>query len=232
MKNRIFVLSLLFLLFYACDSDSFSKKVFRTYNKSGVKDHTAWLGINTVQNPCDMWALQELIYEVKPDFIVETGTLFGGSAVFFAHLLQEINEGGKVITVDIADYAQEAKKLRLWQERVEFILGDSVSKETIDKIKELVRGSKEVIVTLDSDHHAKHVLRELRLYSKFVTVGSYLIVQDTSLDIWGKRKDYWNNGPMTAMQRFLEFNDDFVIDKKLNKFLLTWHPDGFLKRIK
>jgi cephalosporin hydroxylase len=137
-----------------------------------------------------------------------------------------------MITVDIADYAQEAKKLRLWQDRVEFILGDSVSKETIDRIKELIKGSKKVIVTLDSDHHAIHVLRELRLYSKFVTVGSYLIVQDTSLDIWGKKKEFWNNGPMTAMQRFLEFNDDFVIDKKWNKFLLTWHPDGFLKRIK
>lgn len=242
MKKRLIILISFIFLIYSLTlifvysgfnkREYLSKKFFRTYSLTKVQDRTKWLGVSIVQNPCDMWALQELICEVKPDFIIETGTLFGGSSIFFAHVLQDINENGKVITVDIVDNAKEASNVKLWQDRVEFILGDSVSREVIDKIAERIKGAERVLVTLDSDHHMSHVLRELRLYSRFVTVGSYLIVQDTSLDIWGKGKEYWNNGPMTAIKRFLEFNDNFEIDRSWEKFLLTWHPKGYLKRIK
>lgn len=233
MKTKILILGLSSLFLFGCDyNKEFPKKLTRVYAKSGVQNNTFWLGIKTIQNPCDMWTLQEIINETRPDFIIETGTLFGGSAIFFAHALQNINENGKVITIDIEDYAQEAKKLKLWQDRIEFILGDSVSREVINKISGRIKGAKKVIVTLDSDHHTRHVLRELRLYSKFVTIGSYLIVQDTGLDKWGRKREFKKNGPMTAVKRFLEFNDDFIIDRTREKFILTWHPEGFLKRIK
>ncbi len=118
-------------------------------------------------------------YEIKPDFIVETGTFKGGGALFYASILQMVNPKGKVITVDIKPQMEQAAKLDLFKDRVEFIEGSSTSDDVIHRIAETVKGSK-VMVTLDSDHHMKHVLKELELYSGFVSPGSYLILQDTS----------------------------------------------------
>ncbi len=209
-----------------------TKKFVRMYVKTNIhRDNTFWLGVPIVQNPCDMWAMQEIAYEVKPDFIIETGTWKGGSAIFFASIIKNINENGKVITIDIRDRLQPISHIKLFQERVEFILGDSVSKEVIDKISEQIGESSKVLVTLDSDHSKKHVLKELELYSQFVSLNSYIIVQDTSLDGWDFRKGF-KEGPMSAVKEFLQTNKNFVVDRKWEKFLFTWHPAGFLKRIK
>ena len=211
-------------------NDQLVNDFIKLYHSSGVHYRTRWLGIPTLENPCDMWAIQEIITEIKPDFIIETGTYKGGGAVFYASILQNSNPAGKVITVDIKPQCDEAAKLKLFQDRVEFIEGSSVSDEVISRIAERVKGAK-VMVTLDSDHHMTHVLNELRLYSKFVSPGSYLIVQDTSHNGHPLKTTY-GKGPMEALEEFLKESKDFERDESREKFLLTFHPGGYLKRIR
>jgi cephalosporin hydroxylase len=193
---------------------------------------TTWMGVLTAQNPCDPWAIQEIIYDIKPDVIIETGTWQGGSALYYAMLLDQINESGKVITVDIDNYCdQVAETFPVFKNKVIFLKGDSVSPKILKKIKKLVGVNKKVLVTLDSLHTKEHVLKELLLYSRFVSLGSYLIVQDTNIHGHPVFPSF-PEGPMEALTDFLKTNDSFVIDPSRNKFLLTSHPQGYLKRIK
>jgi cephalosporin hydroxylase len=177
-----------------------------------------------------MWAIQEIIAETKPDFIVETGTFKGGGAVFYASVLQYINPAGRVITVDIKPQFEDAARLRLFQERIEFIEGSSVSDDVVGRVASRVAGSR-VMVTLDSDHHMTHVLNELRLYSRFVSPGGYLIVQDTAHSGHPLRT-WYGKGPMEAVEKFLAENKDFERDQSRGKFLLTFFPGGYLKRVR
>ncbi|MGZ7046570.1 MAG: CmcI family methyltransferase [Candidatus Aminicenantales bacterium] len=202
----------------------------KLYHGLRIYRQTKWLGIYTWENPCDMWAIQEIITETQPDFIVETGTFKGGGAVFYASILQFVNPSGKVITVDIKPQFEEAARLKLFQERVEFIEGSSVADDVIARVAARVKGAR-VMVTLDSDHHMKHVLDELRLYSQFVSPGGYLIVQDTAHN--GHPLRTWDGkGPMEALEEFLAENKDFEQDQSRGKFLLTFFPGGFLKRVR
>lgn len=189
-----------------------------------------WMGILTQQNPNDVWITQEIIYEVKPDFIIETGTLNGGSALIWAMLLEQINPEGKVITVDIEDLSGEAKKRQIAQQKVQFLLGSSTSPEIIEKISAQVQG-KRVLVILDSDHRKDHVLKELQLYSPFVPVGSYIIVQDSNVSghpiEWGD-----GPGPMEAIEEFLQKNTTFESDLSRERLLFTMYPKGYLKRVR
>jgi cephalosporin hydroxylase len=206
------------------------KKFTQVYYASRVHDRTTWLGVSALQNPCDMWSMQEIISEIKPDFIIETGTYKGGGALYFATILQNVNGAGKVITVDINPQVEAASKFKVFQERVEVIQGSSVSTQVTDQIARRVADSK-VIVTLDSNHHKDHVLKELEIYSKFVSLGSYLIVQDTAHHGHPLQTDY-GEGPMEALSSFLKTNQNFVVDSSREKFLLTFFPQGYLKRIK
>ena len=123
----------------------------------------------------------ELIHQVKPDYVIETGTLFGGSAVYYSGMLEFVNPDGKVITIDINEQQlhREARTHPLWTRRVQFIKGSSTAPEVIQQVSTQVGGGKRVLVTLDTLHAPDHVSRELALYSQFVSPGSYLIVQDT-----------------------------------------------------
>jgi cephalosporin hydroxylase len=211
-------------------NDAIVNDFIKLYHGLRIYRQTKWLGIYTYENPCDMWAIQEIIAETKPDFIVETGTYKGGGAVFYASILQYVNPAGKVITIDIKPQFEDAAKLPLFQERVEFIEGSSVSDDVIARVAARVEGGR-VMVTLDSDHHMKHVLNELRLYSRFVSPGGYLIVQDTAHN--GHPLRTWDGkGPMEALEEFLAENKDFEQDQSREKFLLTFFPRGYLKRVR
>jgi len=227
--------------YYLMNDQQIIKRFNDIYAKSEVWRHTTWLGVLSVQTPCDNWIMQEIIHEVKPDFIIETGTFLGGTALYYAMVLEQINKNGKVLTVDIKD-SRDKKVLgsNLCKERVEFIKGDSVSKEVIDKLSERVKNHR-VLVTLDSLHTKDHVLKELKLYSQFVSLGSYIVVQDTYWDLMpsSMKKELiargWSvskRGPLEAVKEFLKTNNNFKIDKSKEKFLLTWYPSGYLKRIK
>src|SRR6266576_6535356 len=149
-----------------------------SYDDAETLWRNQWLGIPTQQNPNDAWIIQEIIAEVKPDYIVEAGTFKGGSAVMWATILHEINPNGRVITIDIEDKSAEARKLDLAQKMITFMIGSSTDPTIVSGITERVKGRKTVVV-LDSDHHRDHVLKEMENYSPLVNVGSYLIVQDS-----------------------------------------------------
>jgi uncharacterized protein (TIGR03067 family) len=191
--------------------------------------NSKWLGIYTLQNPNDVWIHQEIITEVKPDYIIEAGTAAGGSALIWAMVLQQVNPTAKVITLDIEDHTENARKLPVWQERIEFIKGSSTDPKIVAELAKRVQGRK-VLVILDSDHSKNHVLDELKAYSPMVSVGSYLIVQDTNINGHPVLKEF-GPGPYEAVEEFLATNKQFESDRSRERFLFTMHPNGYLKRM-
>jgi cephalosporin hydroxylase len=203
-------------------------ELFYNSNETWLKN--TWFGIQAGQNPNDVWITQEIISEIKPDFIVETGTAVGGSALLWATILAQINPQGKVITIDIEDKTKEARRFAIAKDKIEFIIGSSADTNIINSIKKRVAGKK-VLVILDSDHSRAHVLNELSLYWEMVPVGSYLIVQDTNINGHPVYHSF-GPGPMEAVNEFLSTNDKFVADQTRERLLFTMHPRGYLKRVK
>ncbi len=190
-----------------------------------------WWNIPTQQNPNDIWIIQEIISETKPDVIVETGTFFGGGSLLWAAVLGQIKPDGKVITIDIEDHTAQARTLPA-AGQITFLLGSSTAPNIVDQVKNSLAG-KRAMVILDSDHSRNHVLQELRLYSDFVQPGDYLIVQDTNIN--GHPvfvNDTSGPGPMEAVEQFLSEDDRFVQDRERERLLFTMHPGGYLKRVK
>lgn len=227
-----FLLALHFRAMYlsARSKPSVTADFQRYYYDSSVWASTRWLGIRSEQTPTDNWNMQELISEIRPDYIIETGTMNGGTTLFYAEVLSYWNPNGRVITIDIAPQIEEASQRPLWQKRVEMIVGSSTDPKVTDHVAQEVQGKK-VLVTLDSLHTRDHVFDELQVYSKMVTPGSYLVVQDTDLN-GHPVKPGFGPGPMEAVQDFLKTNDNFIVDREREKFMLTFYPGGWLKRIK
>jgi cephalosporin hydroxylase len=208
------------------------------YNSSQTIGRNRWMGIPTEQNPNDVWITQEILFEVKPDFVVEAGAYMGGSAVLWAMILREVNPAGRVITIDIEDRLREAKELPIFKERVEFILGSSTAPEIVKQVKDRVAGHR-VVLILDSNHRKDHVLKELRAYADIVEPGSYIIVQDSNIN--GHPVDIDPNGPaayyagqpgpMEAIEEFLPLDKRFVVDLTRERLLVTMNPKGFLRRV-
>jgi len=201
----------------------------KLYYESLVWNKTRWLGILSQQNPNDAWIHQEIIFDVKPDFIVEAGTLHGGSAALWATILQQVNPDGRIITIDIEDKAAEAKKLPIVKRYVDFLIGSSTDPAIVAEVQKRVAGRK-VLVLLDSDHRKEHVLAEMKAYAGLVSVGSYLIVQDTNVNGHPVLANF-GPGPMEAVQEFLATNQQFKPDDKAERLMFTLHPKGYLKRI-
>jgi cephalosporin hydroxylase len=184
-----------------------------------------WRGVPVLKNPCDLWIYQEIIHEVKPDLIVETGTYDGGSAYFFASLFDLVGNG-RVITIDV-----EERPDRPVHDRVRYVTGSSIASDVAKLLADEVKTSSTVMVVLDSDHAASHVKRELEVLSSFVTVGSYLVVEDTNVNGHPVYPEH-GPGPAEAVRSFLKGSSDFVSDTRLERFLLTFNPGGFLRRVR
>lgn len=213
------------------DSPQFVARKFQeVYYNSLVWKTSTWLGVPSEQAPTDNWNMQQLIGELQPDYIIETGTLYGGTTLFYADVLSYANPQGKVITIDIEPKVEQASKVPLWKQRVELIVGSSVDPTVTDHVAQEVLGKK-VLVTLDSLHTREHVLKEMEIYSKLVTPGSYLVVQDTNINGNPVYPDF-GPGPHEAVEEFLRTHDNFVVDHSREKFLLTFYPGGWLKRVK
>jgi len=212
------------------DTNNVARRFQEIYYNSGVWTTTKWLSIPSEQAPTDNWNMQELISELRPDYIIETGTLYGGTTLFYADVLSNVNPHGKVITIDIEPKVEEASTLPLWKERVEMIVGSSVDAKVTDHVAQEVLGKK-VLVTLDSLHTREHVLKEMEIYSKLVPLGSYLVVQDTNIN-GNPVYPSFGPGPHEAVQEFLQNHDNFVVDRSREKFLLTFYPGGWLKRVR
>jgi cephalosporin hydroxylase len=199
-----------------------------------------WLGRPIIQFPQDMVALQELIWKIRPDVIVETGIAHGGSLVFYASMLELLGGMRKVIgiDVDIRPHNRAAIERHPMMKRISLIEGSSVDNETVKQVNSMVRPTDTVLVVLDSNHTHAHVLAELRAYSPLVKVGSYLVVLDTVIedmpaDLFPDRPWGPGNNPKTAVRSFLQENDRFKIDADIDaKLLITVGLSGYLRCIR
>ncbi|MEK6206418.1 MAG: CmcI family methyltransferase [Chloroflexota bacterium] len=189
---------------------------------SGALQQTYWLGVPILKSPLDCWIYQEIITELRPDLIIETGSDLGGSALFFASICDLVGNG-RVLSIDIRGAA------RVTHPRIRFLIGDSASPEILDQVRHAAVGAARVLVVLDSNHQAQHVARELRAYREFVPPGSYLVVEDTNVNGHPVMPEH-GPGPHEAVDEFLREDPAFQVDKSREKFLLTYFPNGFLKR--
>ncbi len=197
----------------------------KLYYYSQVWKKTTWLNAKVQKCPMDLFVYQEIIAARKPDVIIETGTKYGGSALFMANVCDLIGQG-EIITVDIVK-----EENRPIHKRITYLDGSSVSEAIIKEIQGLIKDKKRIMVILDSDHSKGHVLKELELYYRFVTKDDYLIVEDTNLAGNPVSKSF-GAGPYEAVQTFLKTNRMFKIDAEKEKFYLTFNPKGFLRRVK
>lgn len=195
----------------------------RLYYDSGVWMQTSWLGVPAQKCPLDLWIYQEMLFEQRPDLILETGTAAGGSALFLASIC-DLLQTGRIISVDIEDRTDRPK-----HPRIAYLHGSSIDPDIIAEMKRAAQAAESVIVILDSDHTEKHVREELALYSPFVTPGGSLIVEDTNINGRPVAAQY-GPGPAEALTTFLAQTDEFENDHAREKFFMTFNPKGFLKR--
>jgi cephalosporin hydroxylase len=200
-----------------------------------------WLGRPIIQYPQDILALQEIIWELQPDLIIETGIAHGGSLIFSSSILELIGKGGQVlgIDIDIREHNRVEIERHPMSKRITMIEGSSVDSQIVKRVHEFAKDKKRILVILDSNHTHEHVLNELQSYSSLVTKGSYIIVFDTAVEdvpedfSWNGRPWGKGNNPKTAVWEFLKTHDEFEIDTSIhNKLLITVAPDGYLKKIK
>lgn len=215
----------------AKDFNIVSNRELYSYNFS-------WMGRPIIQYPQDMIAMQELIWKIQPDLIIETGIAHGGSLVYYASLMELIGKGEIVgIDIDIRQHNREAIEAHPMFKRMTLLEGSSLSEEIVDKVGAMAKDKKTIMVSLDSNHTHDHVLEELKLYAPFVTPGSYCVVFDTIVEdmpkgMYDRPWDIGNN-PKTAVWEYLKTNDDFEIDHQIdNKLLISVAPEGYLKRVK
>ena len=207
-------------------------------NKAQYSYNFSWMGRPIIQYPQDMIAMQEIIWELKPDLIIETGIAHGGSLIYYASLLELIGKGEVLgIDIDIRKHNREQIEAHPMFKRIKMLEGSSLSQEIINKVTAIAKNKKTVLVSLDSNHTHDHVLQELNLYAPFVTPGSWLVVFDTIVE--HMPDDYlpgrpWKKGdnPKTAVDAFLKNNHNFIIQQDMDrKLLISVAPGGYLKRV-
>lgn len=191
--------------------------------KSGLQ--ISWLGHQTGKTPFDLWVYQELIVKNTPDLIIETGTHWGGSAVFLSTICNLIGSG-EVLSIDL--YPKESLPQ---VDRLQYIHGSSIDDGVVKIVQEKCKDKSNVMVVLDSNHETAHVLEELRIYSEFVPVNGLIIVEDTYLNGYPSHPAF-GPGPSEAIDLFLNETNEFEMDKSLEKFLFTLNRNGFLRRKK
>lgn len=235
--------------------DEITKQWFLATSRFEYSYHFTWLGRPIIQYPQDMIAMQEIIWQVKPDLIIETGIAHGGSLIMYASMLSLLDycdavEKGEMldpqkparrvlgIDIDIREHNRRAIESHPMFSRIDMIEGSSIDPKVVKQVHEYAGDYKNILVTLDSMHTHDHVLAELEAYAPLVTKNSYCVVFDTIIEDmpddmfpdrpWGK-----GNNPKTAVWEFLKTNDRFEIDKEMeNKLLITVAPDGYLKCVK
>ncbi|RMD04338.1 cephalosporin hydroxylase [Clostridium autoethanogenum] len=200
----------------------------------------SWLGRPIIKYPGDIVATQEIIWETKPDLIIETGIAHGGSLILSASILELLGNGEVLgIDIDIRKHNRKEIENHPLYKRITMLEGSSIDSNIFEKVKKIAEGKKKIMVFLDSNHTHDHVLKELNLYADLVTVGSYLVLPDTFIEYFPKgyysQNRPWDvgNNPMTALKEFMKENDNFVVDHGINdKILITEAFDSYLKKVK
>jgi cephalosporin hydroxylase len=195
-----------------------------------------WMGVPVIQLPEDLLTMQAVIHRVRPDVIVETGTAHGGSAIFYASILELLGGGGRVVSVDveIRPHNRRAIDAHALGRRVRLIEGSSIAPETVARVREAIRPGERVLVALDSNHTRAHVEQELEHYAPLVTAGSYLVVFDGVMkdlaDAPSGRPEWATDNPLTAVEAFLAEHPEFERDAEIIPYPVTHCPGGFLRR--
>jgi cephalosporin hydroxylase len=200
--------------------------IHQGYRYGASRLQQKWLGHDIIKTPMDCWVYQEIIWETKPDYVIELGVMFGGATHFYASILDMAGHG-EVIGIDIS----LAKARPPGNRRIRYIEGGSADPEVVEQVRSIVAG-KRVLVIADSDHEKGHVLAEIRAYAPMVHVGGYFVVEDSLNDVMGFHP-VPNEGPKAAAAEYLAESDDFVIDRRWGeRYVMTLNPDGFLLRVK
>ena len=198
------------------------------YQQPAYWADTKWFGVHCVKSPLDLWVFQEIVHETRPDLIVETGTWLGGSAYYFASLFDLIGNG-RVISIDLEPPTDEYPmhpRIAYWGGR------SSVDPVLLGELRQEACESKRVMVVLDSDHRKEHVLEELDAYGPLVSQDCYLVLEDTSINGHPICAEH-GPGPAEALMEWLpEHRDEWEVDRRREKFLTTFNPGGFLRRIR
>ncbi len=225
-------------------------------NEKKYSYHFSWLGRPIIQYPQDIMAMQELIWAVKPDLVIETGIAHGGSLILSASILAMLDMSDAIasgvssfdprvskrkvigVDIDIRSHNRAAIEEHPMASRIEMIQGSSISPDIVAKVRKAAEGYKRVLISLDSNHTHDHVLAELEAYAPLVSIGSYCIVFDSVIehlpaDHFLDRPWSRGNNPMTALRAYIAKNPDFEIDKNIeNKLMITVAPEGFLHRLR
>ncbi len=183
-----------------------------------------WLGAQALKNPLDLWVYQEIVVDTQPELIVETGTYRGGSALYLASICDLVGRG-EVVSIDVEPVRDDYPV----HPRITYLGGrSSTDPAVVDEVRERAAG-RPLLLILDSDHSQRHVEDELAAYASIVPLGCYVIVEDSNI---GRIRKDLMPGPLEAIETFLATTDEFEIDRSREKFLITFNPSGYLKRVK
>jgi cephalosporin hydroxylase len=197
------------------------------YNPGRTWRDTRWLGHEVWKLPLDLWIYQEIVHEVRPALIVETGTRFGGTTTFLAHVLDLLGGQARIVSVDIDAGAQPPHP------RIAYLDGSSTDPAIVAQVRSLAADGGPVLVILDSDHRTPHVRAEIAAYADLVTLGSYLIVEDTNTG--GnpvQHAEVPDGGPLVAVRELLASDGRFEVDAARERFWVTLNPSGYLRRVR
>lgn len=227
------------------DVDIYSKEGFellselwlKVYAHNKLTHQINWMGIPIIQVAEDVIMMQELIWKVKPDVIIECGVAHGGSLIFYSSLMELIGNGRVIgVDVEIRAHNRVAIENHSMAKRVTLIEGSSISMETLKEVESLIKPNDKIMVVLDSNHSTDHVAKELELYHEFVTPGSYLVAMDGAQafvwDIPNGKEEWKTDNPLLAIESFMKDNTMFEIDEHYTRLKVTANPKGFLKRVK
>jgi cephalosporin hydroxylase len=223
--------------------DIYSEEGFRVLSQLWTRSNwhnrlsyeVTWLGIPIIQLPEDMVIMQELIWKVRPDVVVEAGVAHGGALVLYASILELMGRGRVIgVDVEIRKYNRLAIEAHPLSHRIELIEGSSLADETVEAVRSRIRPGERVMVALDSAHNREHVLGELRRYAPLVTPNSYLVVFDAVMrlvaDAPSAGAGWDQDNPLEAVREFLDGTDDFEVDRSRERLAVTYCHGGFLRR--
>jgi cephalosporin hydroxylase len=205
----------------ACSLEMTLREWIEHFQASVHTERVRYRGVLAWKNVFDLWVVQEIIHETQPEVVIEIGCKFGGTTLWLSDTMKTV-ASGRILSIDLARPAIP------FPENVEFIQGDSIAEETLAQVRKSAQGKRAMVIT-DGNHAADHVLQELRLYGPLVAPGCYFIAEDGIVDVMQWEK--FTPGPLVAVQRFLAETNNFEIDHDREKFILTYAPGGFLRRV-
>lgn len=188
-----------------------------------IWEQTRWMGFPVLKTPADLWTYQEMLFETKPDLVIETGTYASGTTLFIAQMMDIIGKG-TVVSIDL-----QPLSIRAQHKRITYITGSSADSAIAQTAATHLPQGGSCMVILDSDHTQAHVSEELRLFAPLVSVGHYLIVEDSNINGHPVYPSF-GPGPYEAIESFLREHSNFASDRSREKFLVSWNPNGYLRR--